>query len=214
MGFMTIGSLLLTAVVAAASVTATTTVTASSTAEVTAATPRAAAATTVITARATAVPALVGGQLARSAATAASPTAPLAASRWAWPLEPTPSVERRFDPPDQPWLPGHRGVDLAAVSGQSVHAPAAGTVTFAGSLAGRGVLVVAHDGGLRSTFEPVDGAVAVGARVARGQVVGVVTSTPGHCAPDVCLHWGVRRGETYLDPLAFVGRARVVLLPL
>ena len=100
------------------------------------------------------------------------------------------------------------------MSGQSVHAPAAGTVTFGGSLAGRGVLVVAHDGGLRSTFEPVDGSVAVGARVARGEVVGVVTSTPGHCAPAVCLHWGVRRGETYLDPLAFVGRARIVLLPL
>ena len=133
---------------------------------------------------------------------------------WAWPLDPRPSVERRFDPPDQPWLPGHRGVDLAAGIGQPVRAPAAGTVTYAGALAGRSVLVVAHPGGLRSTFEPVAGVVAVGTTVARGDVVGLVTATAGHCAPAVCLHWGVLRGATYLDPLRFVGRARVVLLPL
>jgi murein DD-endopeptidase MepM/ murein hydrolase activator NlpD len=136
------------------------------------------------------------------------------AGRWAWPLDPRPSVERPFDPPDQPWLPGHRGVDLAAAVGQQVRSPAAGRVTYAGRLAGRGVVVVAHDGGLRSTFEPVEGSVAVGTAVDRGGVVGGVASTPGHCAPRVCLHWGVLRGTTYLDPLAFVGRARVVLLPL
>ena len=137
-----------------------------------------------------------------------------AASRWAWPLDPQPAVERRFDPPDQPWLPGHRGVDLAAGAGQSVLAPASGRVTYSGTLAGRGVVVVAHEGGLRSTFEPVEGDVAVGTAVARGAVVGVVTPTAGHCAPRVCLHWGVLRGRTYLDPLGFVGRARIILLPL
>ncbi|NUR16914.1 MAG: peptidoglycan DD-metalloendopeptidase family protein [Dermatophilaceae bacterium] len=142
--------------------------------------------------------------------------APPSQARWAWPLEPEPSVERRFDPPDQPWLPGHRGVDLAAASGQPVRSPTAGRVTYAGTLAGRGVVVVAHEGGLRSTFEPVVTAagVGVGTAVARGQVVGVVTSTAGHCAPRVCLHWGVLRGETYLDPLGVVGRARIILLPL
>ncbi|MFM6848820.1 MAG: peptidoglycan DD-metalloendopeptidase family protein [Terrabacter sp.] len=151
---------------------------------------------------------------APSAAPAGAVALSTSTARWAWPLDPEPSVERRFDPPDQPWLPGHRGVDLAADSRQVVHSPAAGTVTYAGQLAGRGVLVVAHDGGLRSTFEPVEGSVTVGTRVVRGEVVGVVTSTPGHCAPAVCLHWGVLRGETYLDPLDFVGRARIILLPL
>ena len=215
MGSMTIGSVLLAAVVATAAVTTTATVTAVPPDESGASLPpRAGAPVTAITASATALPALLGKLLARPAAAAGSSTAPPAAARWAWPLEPAPSVDRRFDPPDQPWLPGHRGVDLAAASGQSVHAPAAGTVAYAGQLAGRGVLVVAHDGGLRSTFEPVAGSVAVGTRVAGGDVIGVVTSTPGHCAPGVCLHWGVRRGETYLDPLAFVGWARIVLLPL
>lgn len=134
--------------------------------------------------------------------------------RWAWPLDPAPEVVRQFDPPDQPWLPGHRGVDLAAAAGQSVLAPADGQVTWTGVIAGRGVVVVGHPGGLRSTFEPVTGAPVTGTRVARGARVGSVATTPGHCVPRTCVHWGVLRGETYLDPLSFVGRARIVLLPL
>ncbi|WP_374969902.1 M23 family metallopeptidase [Terrabacter sp. BE26] len=134
--------------------------------------------------------------------------------RWVWPLDPRPEVVRRFDRPDQPWLPGHRGVDLAAPVGRSVLAPADGQVTWTGVVAGRSVVVVSHEGGLRSTFEPVVATVPVGTAVSRGQGVGAVTVTPGHCAPRTCLHWGVLRGETYLDPLSRVGRARVVLLPV
>ncbi|WP_323096953.1 M23 family metallopeptidase [Intrasporangium sp. YIM S08009] len=133
---------------------------------------------------------------------------------WAWPLDPEPHVERGFDPPDQPWGAGHRGVDLASAVGQQVRSPESGTVTWAGVLAGRGVVVVTHPGGLRSTFEPVTATVPVGAAVARGGPVGAVTALPGHCAPATCLHWGVLRGRQYLDPLAFVGRAPIVLLPL
>ncbi|MGO4361627.1 murein hydrolase activator EnvC family protein [Terrabacter sp. RAF57] len=136
------------------------------------------------------------------------------AARWGWPFDPEPEVVRRFDPPDQPWLPGHRGVDLAATVGQPVRAPAAGRVSWSGVIAGRAVVVVAHDSGLRSTFEPVAAVAPVGTAVGRGDTVGVLTGTPGHCAPGTCLHWGVLRGETYLDPLSFVGRAPVVLLPL
>jgi murein DD-endopeptidase MepM/ murein hydrolase activator NlpD len=141
-------------------------------------------------------------------------TAEPAAGRWGWPLDPRPEVVRRFDGPDQPWLPGHRGVDLAATVGQSVRAPDAGRISWTGVIAGRAVVVVAHDGGLRSTFEPVAAAAPVGTAVGRGDTVGVMTATPGHCAPRTCLHWGVLRDETYLDPLSFVGRAPVVLLPL
>lgn len=137
-----------------------------------------------------------------------------ASTRWAWPLAPRPEVTRRFDRPDEPWLPGHRGVDLAASAGQPVLAPTDGQVTWTGVIAGRSVVVVSHGGGLRSTFEPVVAAVPVGTAVAGGQDVGAVTATPGHCAPRTCLHWGVLRGETYLDPLSLVGRAEVVLLPL
>lgn len=121
---------------------------------------------------------------------------------------------RRFDPPARAWTSGHRGVDLAATVGQPVLAPTDGRVSWTGVIAGRAVVVVLHDGGLRSTFEPVAAARPVGTFVTRGDAIGQVTSTPGHCAPRTCLHWGVLRGETYLDPLTFVGRARVILLPL
>ena len=136
------------------------------------------------------------------------------AGRWNWPLDPEPEVARRFDPPDQPWLPGHRGVDLVGAVGQVVRSPTAGTVTYAGRLAGRGVVVVSHRDGLRSTFEPVTASQPVGTAVAQGDPVGSISAETGHCAPASCLHWGVLRGRTYLDPLAYVGRARIVLLPL
>ena len=45
------------------------------------------------------------------------------------------------------------------------------------------------------------------------QVMGTVR--PGHCAAAPCVHWGVRRGEDYVDPLQFVMDLRPsVLLPL
>lgn len=136
------------------------------------------------------------------------------AGGWSWPLDPEPEVARRFDPAARAWTSGHRGVDLAASVGQLVLAPTDGRVSWTGVIAGRAVVVVLHDGGLRSTFEPVAAARSVGTFVTRGDAIGQVTSTPGHCAPRTCLHWGVLRGETYLDPLTFVGRARVILLPL
>lgn len=144
------------------------------------------------------------------------PPVPVAApaSGWAWPLQPRPVVLARFDPPEVAWASGHRGVDLAASVGQDVLAPVAGTVTVSGVVVDRGVVVVTTTSGLRTTLEPVQGTVPAGSTVARGQVVGRVTDTPGHCAPQVCLHWGVLRGEAYLDPLAFVTRRPVVLLPL
>ena len=112
------------------------------------------------------------------------------------------------------WGSGHRGVDLGAAAGQEMLAPTAGVVTFRSVVVGRGVLVIETVGGLRTTFEPVDSSLAVGIAVAQGQAVATVATTPGHCAPATCLHWGVLRGDSYLDPLALVGAARVVLLPL
>lgn len=157
-----------------------------------------------------------GAQPARAATSshAVAGSGAAVADPWSWPLAPEPRVERGFDPPDQPWLPGHRGVDLAGVAGQQVLAPEGGRVTFAGQLAGRGVVVVAHPEGLRSTFEPLVPGVAVGDAVVAGDGLGSLAAHPSHCEPGACLHWGVLRGRTYLDPLSFVGRTPIVLLPL
>jgi murein DD-endopeptidase MepM/ murein hydrolase activator NlpD len=130
-----------------------------------------------------------------------------------WPLQPPPAVVRAFDPPDSTWGPGHRGVDLAGSTGQVVRSALPGQVTYAATLAGRGVVVVDH-GATRTTYEPVTATVRVGETVARGQPVGVLELTGSHCFPRACLHWGWRRGERYLDPLLLVGGGPIVLLPL
>ncbi|WP_127497239.1 murein hydrolase activator EnvC family protein [Actinoplanes solisilvae] len=137
----------------------------------------------------------------------------LAVAAFGWPVTP-PSVVRPFDPPPQPWLAGHRGVDLAAPPSSVVRAAGPGVVVFVGRVAGRGVVSVAHAGGLRTTYEPVTASVSRGSVVARGDPLGLLE--PGHpgCAASACLHWGLRRGSTYLDPLTLLGLGRARLLPL
>ncbi|MFF7362590.1 peptidoglycan DD-metalloendopeptidase family protein [Streptomyces sp. NPDC008125] len=139
-----------------------------------------------------------------------------------WPLAGRPVVVRGWEPPAGPYAPGHRGVDLAAPPGTRVLAVAAGRVAFAGRVAGRGVLTVevAGSGGppLRTTYEPVRSSVRVGDEVRAGTPVAVTEAGPSHCTRG-CLHWGVRRGDTYLDPLsllpsALLGRGPSRLLPV
>lgn len=125
--------------------------------------------------------------------------------RLSWPLSPVPVVTKYFDAPETPYGAGHRGVDLAAVPGQEVLAADAGVVVFAGLVAGRPVISVDHDGGLRTTYEPVSPEVAAGDQVFRGQVLGTVLAGHPSCAVAACLHWGVRRGEEYVDPLSLTG---------
>lgn len=136
-----------------------------------------------------------------------------------WPV-PDPVVERAFEPPPQRWAAGHRGVDLAVAPGQGVRAVGAGEVTFAGIIAGKGVVSVRlSDSGyppLRVSYEPVRALVEAGDRVAAGQTVGHLTTRPRHCRASTrsCLHLGVRRGERYLDPMGLLRPHRPVLLPL
>jgi murein DD-endopeptidase MepM/ murein hydrolase activator NlpD len=130
-----------------------------------------------------------------------------------WPLVPEPEVVRGFDPPDDPWGAGHRGVDLLGSPGQPVRSALPGTVTWAGVLAGRGVVVVDH-GPTRTTYEPVDATVGVGDRVSAGDRIGRLSPVGSHCLPRTCLHWGWLAQDTYLDPLRLVGLGPVRLLPL
>jgi len=141
------------------------------------------------------------------------PAPPVPPLPWDAPLPPPVRVVRPFAPPAAPWLPGHRGVDLAARPGLPVRAPAAGRVVFARDLAGRGVVTLVH-GPLRTTYEPVTPAVPSGTAVPAGAVIGTVQPLRGHCLPEACLHWGLRRGDAYLDPLALLALPRIRLLPL
>lgn len=130
-----------------------------------------------------------------------------------WPLAGEVEVVRAFEPPDVRWARGHRGVDLAAAPARAVLASLSGRISFAGSVAGRPVVVVQH-AGTRTTYEPVLADVAVGDRVEQGSRLGWLQAGGSHCMPAACLHWGWRDGETYLDPLDLVGATGVRLLPL
>jgi murein DD-endopeptidase MepM/ murein hydrolase activator NlpD len=139
---------------------------------------------------------------------------PPAAPSWNWPLTPRPAVLRAFDPPDKPWLSGHRGVDLRSASdGAPVTSPENGTVSFVGVVVDRPVITVDHGNGLRSSFEPVRSTLSKGDAVGKGDRLG--TLLPGHCGAAPCVHWGVRRGDDYVNPLQFVLDLRPsILLPL
>jgi murein DD-endopeptidase MepM/ murein hydrolase activator NlpD len=136
-----------------------------------------------------------------SSATSAS-AVPGKSARWVWPLEGPAAILRSFNPPALRWNAGHRGVDLAARSGASVRSAGAGTVRFAGQIAGRGVVVVDH-GPVRTTYEPVIAMVRVGTAVVPGQLIGRLGRGP-HCRV-TCLHWGLRRAAEYVDPLQLLG---------
>ncbi|HET6293798.1 MAG TPA: M23 family metallopeptidase, partial [Kribbella sp.] len=129
-----------------------------------------------------------------------------------WPLSPRPEMVRGFEAPAKPWLPGHRGVDLAGSPGQAVLSATAGTITYAGPLAGRGVIVVTR-GPIRTTYEPVIAALPLGAAVNPGDTIGHLSAAASHCAPATCLHWGLRQSDTYLNPLTLLPTQPVRLLP-
>ncbi|MGW7520257.1 murein hydrolase activator EnvC family protein [Streptomyces sp. NPDC054796] len=151
------------------------------------------------------------GKVTEAAPVAAREARPDRGDR-AWPVEGAhgalrPVVVRGWEPPPEPWAAGHRGVDLAARSGQAVRAAAPGKVVFAGNVAGRGVISVQLTGSgsppLRTTYEPVRPSARKGDRVRAGEAVGRLAPGPFHCE-EGCLHWGLLRGDRYLDPLSLL----------
>ena len=133
---------------------------------------------------------------------------------WRWPLAGTPVVATPFRPPATRYGAGHRGVDLTAHPDTPVLAAGDGVVGFAGMLAGRGVVTVVH-GALRTTYEPVEPGVSVGQVVRAGDALGTLAAGHTGCpVATACLHWGLRRGEDYLDPLSLLRQQRSRLLPV
>lgn len=117
-------------------------------------------------------------------------------------------VVKQYDPPAQRWLPGHRGVDLAAPVGSPVRASGDGVVHFAGMVAGTPTVSVMHADGIRTTYQPVRWSVRRGDRVLRGSMIGTVEA-----GTDPGLHWGALRGGDYLNPLDLLWRRPIVLKP-
>ncbi|OLZ66912.1 peptidase M23 [Streptomyces sp. IMTB 2501] len=135
---------------------------------------------------------------------APAPQPPVPPLAHMWPVGVRPPVLRGWEPPSTPYGPGHRGVDLSAPPGSPVRTVAPGRVSFAGRVAGVGVVSVALKGtDLRTTYEPVTPSVKKGDELRAGDVVGTVGPTGSHCTTS-CVHWGLLRDETYLNPLSLL----------
>ncbi|WP_129662108.1 M23 family metallopeptidase [Rothia uropygialis] len=140
------------------------------------------------------------------------PYTPSGVPRWVWPTSPVPAVERKFEKPARKWDPGHRGVDLAASPGQTIRSPTSGIVTFSGRVVDRGVITVTTDDGYLTSFEPVTEQLPRGTRVSSGDVIARRDPEQPHDGCFSCLHWGVRHGGDYVNPLLLVGALRPSIL--
>jgi len=119
---------------------------------------------------------------------------------------------RGFDPPQTSYAAGHRGIDIGATEGTPVVSAADGVVTFVGMIDSVSMVTVTH-GDVRTTYQPVAPAVSAGQTVAAGQPIGTLLT--GH-GTTTSLHFGVLQGDTYLDPLSWLGgqaTQQVRLLP-
>ena len=125
---------------------------------------------------------------------------------------------RTFDAPSPDWHRGHRGVDLAGAPGQPVYAAGAATVVYAGVLAGRQLVSLAHPGGLHTSYEPVRATVRAGQLLNAGTVIGELLAGHRGCPVAACLHWGAMWGPAaradYVDPVGLLVSTPIRLKPL
>jgi hypothetical protein len=136
------------------------------------------------------------------------------ASNWVTPV-PAMEIIKAFDPPDEPWLKGHRGIDVLAVEDEPLRAPTTGSIRFAGTVAGSATVSVRTDSGHVLTFQPATSPMEKGERFSAGEQIGTVGSG-GHCERS-CLHigaWPASTDQRYTDPGKLFGQEQSVLLPL
>lgn len=120
-------------------------------------------------------------------------------------------VTDSFRPPATFAGVGNRGLEYATRAGQGVVASAEGVVVFAGSIAGDNFVTIQHADGLRTSYSYLASfAVAEGQAIGSGDTIGIADSG---------FHFGVRVGDTYLDPAVLLGassveRERARLIPV
>lgn len=123
---------------------------------------------------------------------------------------------RGYEAPAGPYGAGHRGVDLAAVPGVPVGAPAAGRVVFAGDVAGAVWASIEVAPGVVTTLGPLRAlAVTGGRQVAAGARLADLAQGHGSARYAATLHLSLRIDGAYVDPLPWLtGFGRPRLAPL
>lgn len=138
-------------------------------------------------------------------------TVKMTVTGWTWPVADA-RIVAAFVAPAHRYGPGHRGIDLAAASGDAISSPSDGVIAFAGSVAGRGVVTIDHGDGFVTTLEPVHATLGIGTVVRAGDTV-AFADAGGHAAVGT-IHFGVREDGEYINPLLLFGQVpRAVLLP-
>jgi murein DD-endopeptidase MepM/ murein hydrolase activator NlpD len=98
----------------------------------------------------------------------------------------------------------HTGVDIAAMVGQPVVAPADGVVQFADFMGGYGrAIVLEHGHGINTRYGHLSGfAVTPGQQVRRGEIIGFVGLSGRSTGPH--LHYEVRINDTPVNPYKYL----------
>ncbi len=97
----------------------------------------------------------------------------------------------------------HKGIDIGTPWGTPVHAPADGTIVYAGRAGGYGNFIkLAHGGGIETHYGHLSRfAARAGQHVARGQVIAYSGNSGLSTGPH--LHWEVLRGGIAVNPRGF-----------
>ncbi len=101
------------------------------------------------------------------------------------------------------WGRMHEGIDIAAPTGTSVRAAAAGQVIIAGSMGGYGTIVVIdHGNGISTAYAHLSSIWVGGGTVSQGQGIGAVGCTGSCTGPH--LHFEVRVNGSPVNPLSYL----------
>ena len=121
-----------------------------------------------------------------------------------WPVRGT--INSEFGGRRSPWAKGsefHSGIDIGAERGTPVHAPAAGTVAFAGAHAEYGLAVIVdHGADLRTVYGHLSKiTVTAGEKLARGAELGLTGNSGRSSGPH--LHYEILVKDRPVNPRAY-----------
>ena len=128
---------------------------------------------------------------------------------FAWPVSPSHEVVSPYKDEGRYVSGSHRGIDIRAEAGSEIMTAADGIVYWHGKTPrGEPYVSVQHEGGLRTTYMPVEIKVKRGQTVKQGETIGILSSAVENPSSFSHLHFGVKKEPyesfDYMDPLSLL----------